>query len=158
MQRTFLYKNSSNRTFSFVKLRLDNQTTCFSLRVGFQFAYLGSQQDHLQQFLDTLVSLCGHRDENSASSPVFRDQFVLGKFLFYSLDVGTRFIYFVDRNNDLNTCCFCMVDCFYRLRHYTIVCCNYQNSDIGGVCSTHTHSGECLMSRSIQECDLLSLD
>ena len=46
---------------------------------------------------------------------------------------GTRFIYLVDRNDDLNTCCFCMVDCFYSLRHHTVVRCNYQNGDISGV-------------------------
>ena len=35
-----------------------------------------------------------------------------------------RLIDLVDRNDDLNTCCFCMVDCLYGLWHYTIVCCN----------------------------------
>ena len=51
-----------------------------------------------------------------------------------------------------------MADSFYCLRHNTIVSCNYKNSDICGVCSTHTHGSECLMSRCIKESDLLSVD
>ena len=51
-----------------------------------------------------------------------------------------------------------MVDRFYCLRHNTIICCYYKNSDICRTCSTHTHCCERLMSWSIQECDLLSVD
>ena len=51
-----------------------------------------------------------------------------------------------------------MVNRFYCLRHNTIVCCYYENCDICRACSTHTHCCERLMSRSIQECDLLSVD
>ena len=65
-------------------------------------------------------------------------------------------INFVDSNDDLNACCFCMADRLYCLRHYTIICCYDQNCDICGVCTTHTHSCESFMSGCIQECDLLS--
>ena len=51
-----------------------------------------------------------------------------------------------------------MVDRFCSLRHHTVVRCNYQNGDISGVCSTHTHCGKCFVTRSIQECDLLTFD
>ena len=102
--------------------------------------------------------MCRYRYEDRASAPVFRNQFILGKFLFYSFYICTWFIDLVDCNNDLNACCFCMADCLNSLWHNTIVCSNNKYCDICGVCTTHTHSSECLMSRCIQECDLLSVD
>ena len=50
-----------------------------------------------------------------------------------------------------------MVDRLYRLRHNTVICCYYQNSDIRGVCTSHTHCCKGLMSRCIQEGNALTL-
>ena len=50
-----------------------------------------------------------------------------------------------------------MVDSFYSLWHNTIICCNYKDCDISGICTTHTHSCKCFMSRCIQECNLLTV-
>ena len=47
-----------------------------------------------------------------------------------------------------------MVDGLYGLGHYAVVRCYYQNRDIGSVGTTHTHSGKCFVSGSIQESDL----
>ena len=99
-----------------------------------------------------------YRYKNSTSTPVFRNQFIFGKFLFYSFHICTWFIDLVDCNNDLNTRCFRMADCLNSLWHNTIICCNNKYCDICGVCTTHTHCSKCFMSRCIQECDLLSID
>ena len=99
-----------------------------------------------------------NRHEDRASAPVFRDQFILGQFLFHTFDICTRFVDLVDRNDDLDPCCFRMVDRFYSLRHYTVVRRYDKDRDIGGIGSAHTHCGKCLMSRRIQKCDLFSVD
>ena len=51
-----------------------------------------------------------------------------------------------------------MADGFYRLRHDTVICRNYQNCDICSICTTHTHSSKCFMTRRVQKCNLLSVD
>ena len=158
MQGTFLYQNGSNRSFSFVKLCLDHQTSCLTFRVGFQFQNVCGQQYHLQKVFNTLSGFCGYRNTDGASAPVLGDEAVLGQLLFYTVNACPRFIDLVDGNDDFHACCLRMVDGLYRLRFYTIICSNYQNCDIGGICSTHTHGGKCLMSRSIQESDLTVFD
>ena len=77
---------------------------------------------------------------------------------FTRINIRTWLIDLVDRNNDLNSCCFRMVDRLNCLWHNTVVRCNYQDCDICRVCTTHTHCSKCLMSRCIQECDLFSVD
>ena len=44
-----------------------------------------------------------------------------------------------------------MIDRLYRLGHHAIIRCHYQNRNICGVCTTHTHGSKRLMSRCIQE-------
>ena len=100
--------------------------------------------------------MCGYRNKNRTSAPVFRDQFIFRKFLFYTLNISTWLINLVDCNYDLNACRLRMADSLYCLRHHTIISCYNQNCNICGVCTTHTHSCESFMSRCIQECDLLS--
>ena len=49
-----------------------------------------------------------------------------------------------------------MVNRLNGLRHNTVVSSNNQNSNIRRLGAAHTHSSKCLMSRCIQECNLLS--
>ena len=89
---------------------------------------------------------------------IFGDQFVLGQLLLYTLDISAGLIDLIDGNDDLNACGLGMVDGLDGLGHYTIVGCHYQDGNISRVGSTHTHSGKRLMSRCIQEGDLLAVD
>ena len=99
-----------------------------------------------------------YRYTDGASAPVFRNQFIFRKFLFYTVDIGTWLVDLVDCNYDLDPCCLCMVDRFYSLRHDTVICCNNQDCNIGRICTTHTHCGKCFMSRCIEEGDFLTVD
>ena len=51
-----------------------------------------------------------------------------------------------------------MVDRLNGLRHYTIISGYYENSNIRGICTTHTHCRKCLMTRCIKESDLLAVN
>ena len=66
--------------------------------------------------------MCRYWTKDRASTPVFWYQFIFDQFLFYSLNVGAFFINLIDRNNDLDSCCFRMVDRFDRLWHNTVIC------------------------------------
>ena len=50
-----------------------------------------------------------------------------------------------------------MVDRLNSLRHYTIISGNYKNRNIRRVRTTHTHCSKSLMSRCVQECNLLTI-
>ena len=54
---TFLYKNSCNRSLTFIKLSLDHKTTCGTVRVRFQFHNLCCQKDHLKKILDSFMCM-----------------------------------------------------------------------------------------------------
>ena len=158
MKSSLLYKNCSNRALSFVKLCFNNQTSGCTVWICFQFTYLCCKQDHFKKSINSLSCMGRNRYKNCTSTPVFRNQLVFRKFLFYTFNIGTWFINLVNSNNDLNACCFCMADSLYCLRHYTIVRCNNQNCNICRISTTHTHCSKCFMSRSIQESNLLSVD
>ena len=99
--------------------------------------------------------MCGYRYKDGASAPVFRNQLILCQLLFYTVDISARLIDLVDSHYDLDSGCFCMVDRFYRLRHHTVIGSNNQNGNICRACATHTHSRKRLVSRCIQEGNLL---
>ncbi len=99
-----------------------------------------------------------YRNKYGASAPVLWNQLILCQLLFHPLDIGAGFIDLVDCHNNLHTSRLGMVDGFYGLRHDTVVGCHHQNSDIRRLGATHTHGGKCLVSRSIQEGDLFSVD
>ena len=153
MQCTFLYQYGCYRTTPLIQLGLDHQTSCPALRICFQFQHVCGKQDHFQQVVNAFAGLCGNRNEDRRTAPVFCNQFVLGQFLFYSVDICARLIDLVDCNDDLDAGCLCMVDRFYGLRHNTVIRCDYQDRDIRGVCATHTHGSKCFVSRRIQEGD-----
>ena len=81
---------------------------------------------------------------------------MLGQFLFHAVRIGARFIHLVDGNDDWNACCLRVADGLDGLRHHAVVCRDNQYRDIGDMRATHC--GECLVSRCIEEYDLLSVD
>ena len=156
MKGSLLYQNCGNRTLALVKLSLDHKASCRTVGVCFQLAYFRRKKDHFQKSVNALSCVCGNRHKDSASAPVLRDQFILGKLLFYSFYVSAWLVDLVNGNNDLYACRFCMADGLYCLRHYTVVCRYNKNCDICCIGATHTHCCKCLMSRCIQESDLLT--
>ena len=104
------------------------------------------------------MSMCRNRNKYCTSAPIFRNQFIFRQFLFYSLNIRIRLINLVDGNNNFNSGCLGMVNGLYRLWHHAIIRCHHKNGNIGGIRTTHTHCRKCLMSRCIQEGNLLSVD
>ena len=158
MKCSFLNQNRCYRTASLIQLCLNDQTSCITVWICFQFHHFCSQKDHFQKIVDTFLSMCRNRTENRTSTPVFRNQFVFGKLLLYFFNVCTRLINLVDSNDDFYTGSLCMVDCLNGLWHNTIICSDNQDCNIGRICTTHTHCGKCFMSRCIEEGDFLTVD
>ena len=102
------------------------------------------------------MSRNGYKD--GAAAPVFRNQLIFRKLLFYSLDIGAWLINLINGNDNFYSCSLCMVDSLDSLRHNAVISSYYQYGDICSVGASHTHGGEGLMSRSIQESNLLSVN
>ena len=158
MERTFLYENCRHGPLSFIELCLDYKTSCRTVRICFKLHHLCCEKDHLKKLRDTFLRMCGNRNKYGASAPVLRNQFILCQLLFHTLDVCARLVDLVDGNNDLYPGCLRVVNRLHSLRHHAVIRCNHQDCDIRGICSTHTHCGKRLMSRSIKECNLFSVD
>ena len=50
-----------------------------------------------------------------------------------------------------------MVNSFNCLWHYTIICSYNKNSNICSLSTTHSHSCKCFMTRSIKECNKITI-
>src|SRR5699024_2333323 len=83
---------------------------------------------------------------------------IFGKLLFHPLDIGAWLIDLIDSHDDLYSGSLCMVDRFNGLGHNTVIGSYYKHCDIRSIGASHSHSGEGLMSRGIQKCDLLSVN
>ena len=77
MECSFLYKHCGNRTTALVKLRLDYETSCISVRISLELENLCCEKNHLKEIVDTLLSMCRYRTEYCASAPILRDKLIL---------------------------------------------------------------------------------
>ena len=153
-----LNEEGRDRTSALVKTCLDDRTLCKSVGIGFKLLHLGNEKHVLEELVDALTRLCRNGYAYNVAAPVLANEVVLGELFLYLVGVCTLFIHFVDSNDYLHSRGLCMVDGLNRLRHDTVVCGNYKDSDIGDVRTSCTHGCECLMSRSIEEGDVLALN
>src|SRR5439155_23377671 len=71
-----------------------------------------------------------------------------------ALRVDTRFVNFVNGDNEWNLCGSCMRDRFESLRHDAIVSRHDEDDDVRDSSATRTHQREGLVTRRVQESDL----
>ena len=158
MQSPCLYQQCCYCTAAFIQFGFDNFPFCITVWICFQFRYFSYQQNHFQQFFNPHTFFRGYRHHNGVAAPFFRNQTIIGQFLFDTVRVCFRFVNFVNCYDNWHTCCFCMVNCFDGLRHYTVVGSNYQNRNICYLCTTGTHRCKRFVTWSIQEGNFLSAD
>ena len=102
--------------------------------------------------------MCGNGHKYRTSAPILRNQFIFCQLLLHFIHIGAGFVNFVDGDDDLHTGRLRMVDGLHGLGHHAVVRGNHQDCDVRGLGAAHTHGGERLMSRGIQECDLAVVD
>ena len=96
----------------------------------------------------------GNRYKDGAAAPILGNQLILSQLLLYLIHVGAWLINLIDGHNDFHIGCLCVVDGLNCLRHYTVVRSHYQDGNVRGLCSSHTHGRKCLMARRIQKRNL----
>ena len=155
-QRTALDKHRRHGTASFVKFCFDDDTACFAVRICLQLLNLGDEKDILEEVIDARVLLCRDRHHDGITAVFFSNETILHEFLLDTLGIRPRLIDLVDGNDDWHMRRLRMIDCLDGLRHYAVVCRNHEDRDIRNLRAACAHRRERLMSRRIEEDDLLS--
>lgn len=99
-----------------------------------------------------------HVDENRIAAPFFRYKLIFCQFLLDFIRVGFRFVDFVDCHNDRQPRRFGVVDRFNRLRHHAVVSRNDDDRNVGQLRSARPHRRKRLVTRRVEERDLLAVD
>ena len=158
MEGTLLYQYGGYGAASLVQLCLYDETSCLALGIGLKLQHICGEQYHLKELVDALSGLGGNRCEYGGTAPVLSYQIELGKLLLHPVHICAGLVYLVHGNDYLDAGCLGMVYCLYSLGHNAVVRSHHQYGDIRGIGTTHTHGGECLMTRCIQEGDGTSVD
>ena len=83
---------------------------------------------------------------------------MLSQLLLYFIRIGSILIHFIDRYNDGNARSLGVVNCLDGLRHDAIICCNYQDRNVGNLCAAGAHGSKRFMARRIQEGNGAAID
>ena len=153
VQRTFTNQDGCNRTTTFIQEGFDDRAARHAFTNCFQFEDFSLQQDCIQQFVDASTRFCRYVDELAFAAPLFRQDAVLGQFVFNTIRIGFWLIDLVHRNHNRHTRRFRVLDSFDGLRHHAVVCRHNQNNDIRCLRTTSTHRGKRGVTRGIQEGD-----
>ncbi|MNZ91367.1 hypothetical protein D3C78_1103490 [compost metagenome] len=153
-----LNENTCNRTTALIELSLNNSSTSAFIRICFVFVHFCDKQNHFKQAFKTHSLFRRNVNENGISAPLFRHESVFSQFLLHFIRISIRLIDFVYRYDNRQSCCFGMVNSLNRLRHDTVIGCYDDNRNICKLCTTSTHCCKCFVTRSIQECNLFTVD
>ena len=129
-----------------------------SVGVGLQFKHFRLEQYHFEQVCYSVACFRGNRNRYNVAAPVFYQHAVVSKVFLYHVRIGARFVHLVDGYYYRYSRSLRVADGFYRLGFYTVIGRDYQYRDICDMGSSGSHCGECFVTRSIQEHDLLSVD
>ena len=150
-QRTALYQEGGNCAAAFVQTGFDDNAFCRCIDRGCQFQDFGFEQHGFEQCVNVRSFFSGYVDKLYGAAPIIGDDFVLGQFLADTFGIGRIFIDFIDGYHNRNTCRFGMCNGFDGLRHYTVVCGNHENHDVGRFRAARAHGGKRFVTRGIQE-------
>ena len=158
MQGAALHEHGRNGAAAAVELCLEDVAGSEGLPVGLKLHVVGLQQDSLEQLVDADALLGGNVDEHVLSAPLLGDDAVLDELLAHAVGVGGGLVNLVDSNHDGRAGGVGVVDGLDGLRHDAVVGGNHENDDVGDLCTTSTHGGKCLVTRSVDKGDLAAVD
>src|SRR6478672_4033726 len=154
VQRAAGNQHGRDRATAAVQVRLDRHTLGLHVGVGPQVQRgVGGQYDGLEQRFDVGALLGGDVDDHGVAAEFLWHQTVFGELAADLLRVGTFLVNLVDCDHDRHIGGLRVVDGLHRLRHHTVIGCDNQDRDVGGLRATGTHGGERLVARGVDEGD-----
>ena len=157
VESTVLYKDGCYRTATAVKLGLDNKPPCSLGGIGSKLLNLGYKKDVFKKILDTHTGKSRYGNSDNVTAPALGYKLVLSKLIENVIGISLGLIHFVNCYDNINACGLCVVYSLNGLGHYTVVGGYYQNCDIGGLSTSHTHGGEGLVTGGVKEGDVLTV-
>ena len=154
MQRAVLNEHGGDGAAPAIEFRFQHDAAGGALGRGFEFLEIGDEADHFHQQVEVGFLLRRNVDEDSRTAPVFRHQAAIGELLLHAIGHGFRLVDLVDGDDDRNFGGVGVIDGFERLRHDTVVGCNDEDNDVGGLRSAGTHAGKRFVTGRIEEHDL----
>jgi len=148
---SFLHQNSSDRTHTWVFFSFQNHTRTGHFPSGFEFHHFCHYKNQLYEIQDTFTGYNGSSAPGYISTILFQHNAIIQKLCNDSIHISIRQIYFIDSDNDRNSCRFSMVNGFFSLRFHSFISSNNNDSYISYICPTCSHCRECFMSWSINE-------
>src|SRR6476659_6502590 len=154
VQRATGNQHGRHRATAPVQVRLDRHALGLHVGVGPQVQRgVGGQYDGLEQRFDVGALLGGDVDKHGVAAEFLWHQTVFGELAADLLRVGTFLVNLVDCDHDRHIGGLRVVDGLHRLRHHTVIGCDNQDRDVGGLRATGTHGGERLVARGVDEGD-----
>jgi len=158
LQGPFLDQDSRNRPASLVQLGLHDRAARLLVGVRLEVHHVGLEKYHFQQLFQVETFLCRNFHHGGVATPFFRHQAMLGQFLLHPLRLGVGLVDLVDGDDNRHPCCLGMVYRLPGLGHDPVVRRHHEDDDIGNLGSASPHGGERLVTRSVEEGNLASIE
>ena len=157
MERTILHEHSSHIATTFVERRLDDRALGTAVWIGFEFEHLGFEKHFLKEFEHAFTLLSRDMLALVRTTPILYEDIHVGELLLDLIWVSTWFIALVDSENHWHTSCLRVVDSLDSLWHDRIVGSHNDNRNIRHLRTAGTHGSKRLVTRSIEESDVLTI-
>ena len=128
------------------------------MRVGLELQHFGLQKNHFQQGVQTDLLFGRNLNHDRVTAPGLGYEPMLRQRVLHTIGIGAGLVDLVDGHNNRNGRRFGVMNCFDRLRHHSVVCCDDQDDDIGDLGATTSHGGEGFVTRRVQKRHLLPTD
>ena len=148
-----MHEHRRDRPAALVEPRLDDDALGGRILRRLQLQHFRLQQDRVEQLVDALTGLRGHRHELHLAAVFFRQHALRDELLLDALGIRIRLVDLVHRDDDRHVARLRMGDRFLRLRHHAVVRGDDQHDDVRDLRAARAHRGERLVTRRVEERD-----
>jgi hypothetical protein len=134
-----------------------NSVNDIKVGISLQIQHFSFQQYFFQQIVYTCTFLCRNILRLILTTPLFHQEVHGSQFFLNLIRIGVRLIHLINSKYDRHTGSHSMINRLFGLRHHIIIGSYNNNSNIRHFRTTGTHGGKCLVTRSIQECNMTSV-
>ena len=153
-ERSVAHENSRDITAALVERRLYDATRSLAVWISLQFEHVGLKEHLLEKFVNANALLGTDFLTLVLSAPLLYKEVHIGEVFPDLISIGTRLVNLVDGKYHRHVGSLCVGDCLTCGRHHAVVGSDDDDGDIGDLGTTGTHGGECLMTWSVEECDM----